>query len=301
MIKRVKSPYNFNQIRGIQKLDRLSYVLGEKQDFLIELAIQKDNYYKPFVDRKPGKKDRYIDQPTGELLAVQTKIRDRILDLAHLSMVTYGGVEGKGTTQNAQQHLRKNELVKLDLHDCFHSTKSRMIRRLFKNRFGYSKPIADLLTELCTYKGHVPVGSTLSSTLVNHVLNPVWEKIHSHCSNLELAFTTWVDDIAVSGKAPREEIGFIKDTINSYGFEISWHKKEILRNNGPQSVTGKGVNTNRITVPVKKRLEFAKVIKADPTSPSSQGKINYVISTNRSQGMQLDKLRQKLNKTNGVN
>jgi len=294
MIKRVNSPYTFAQVRGAQTLKRIGQILGEKPEYLTELAIQKNSYYDPYIDKKPGKKPRPIDQPKGELLRIQTKIRDRLLDLIPLCKVTYGGVVGKDTKSAASQHLQKDVLVKLDLRDCFHSTKARMVRRLFRNRFGFSKPVSDLLTELCTYNGHVPVGSTLSSALVNNVLNPVWVKIDNECAVRDLSFTTWVDDLAISGKCADKVIEMIKRCINSYGYKISWNKTEVLRRNKPQVVTGNGVNTKQVTIPKQKRREIAKSITQNPLSPSTNGKVNYAEITNQVQARQLTKLRSRI-------
>ncbi|MEO8582104.1 MAG: reverse transcriptase family protein [Patescibacteria group bacterium] len=294
MKKRLQSKYTFQQVRGIQKLDKLSWVLGERIDYLIELAAQKNNYYKPFVDEQPGKKPREIDQPTGELLRVQTKIRDRLLDLIPLSRIVFGAVEGKSTKMSAEVHLKKDVVVKLDLKDCYHSSKARRVKQLFKNRFGFSERVSVLLTELCTFQGSVPVGSTLSATLVNLILNPLWDRIDKYRSTHGMGASTWVDDLAISGKSAEKHIEAIKKMINSYGYRISWNKKEIQRKSGPQIVNGGGVNTNRVTVPKKKRLEIAKALKEDPHSDSSLGKLVYAKSLSKSQGGQLEKLKLKL-------
>ncbi|MGD9129527.1 MAG: reverse transcriptase family protein [Candidatus Woesebacteria bacterium] len=294
MKKRLKSKYNFSQIRGIQKLNRLSYILGEKEDYLIELAAQKNNYYKPFTDKKTGKKPREIDQPTGELLRVQTKIRDRILDLISLSPIVFGAVEGKCTKMSAAVHLNKDVVVKLDLKDCFHSSKARRVKQLFIKRFGFSEGVANLLTELCTYKGHVPVGSTLSSTVVNLILNPLWMRIDKYRKIHNLGTSIWIDDLALSGKSAERHIGVIKQMINSYGYKISWNKQEIQRSNRPQVVNGGGVNSHKVTLPKEKRIEIARALKNNPISDTSLGKLTYAKSMNSNQGKQLQKLQLKL-------
>lgn len=296
MKKRLKSSYTFLQVRGIQKLDKLAWVLGEKEDYLIELAAQKDSYYKPFIDEQTGKKPRKIDQPTGELLRVQTKIRDRLLDLIPLSGIVFGAVEGKCTKMSAEVHLKKDVVVKLDLRDCFHSSKARRVKQLFVKRFGFSDGVANLLTELCTFEGHVPVGSTMSSTLVNLILNPLWERIDKYRKAHGLGASTWIDDLAFSGKSAERHISAIKKMINGYGYRISWNKKEIQRSNQPQAVNGGGVNSNKVTLPKKKRLEIVKTLKSDPCSDSSLGKLAYAKSISPSQGKQLEKihLRSKL-------
>lgn len=295
MKKRLNSKYTFNDIRGTQSLKKLAWILGESEDYLIELSVQKDNYYKPYVDKK-GKKPRKIDQPTGELIVLQTKIRDRILDLVPLSDVVFGAVPGKNTQMSASIHTNKDVVVKLDLKDCFHSSKARKVRQLFRKRFGFSDKVAHILTELCTYEGHVPVGSTLSSTLVNLILNPLWKKVDSYLKSHGLSMSTWVDDLAFSGKNAEKHMTVIKRMINSYGYKISWEKMEIQRSGGLQEVNGGCVNTKKVTVPKKKRIETAKVIKENPNSDSAIGKLTYVNTLSSTQGKQLKKLRKKLQK-----
>lgn len=290
MKKRLRSDYTFLQVRGIQELDKLAWVLGEKEDYLIELAAQKDSYYKPFIDEQAGKKPRKIDQPTGELLRVQTKIRDRLLDLIPLSGIVFGAVEGKCTKMSAEVHLKKDVVVKLDLKDCFHSSKARRVKQLFTKRFGFSDGVANLLTELCTFEGHVPVGSTMSSTLVNLILNPLWERIDKYRKIHGLGASTWIDDLAFSGKLAEKHINAIKKMINSYGYRINWNKKEIQRSNRPQAVNGGGVNSSKVTLPKTKRVEMAKALKTDSISDTSLGKLAYAKLMNPSQGKQLEKL-----------
>lgn len=297
MKKRLKSKYDFEHVRGIQDLKRLSYILGEKKEYLLELVAQKNYYYKPYIDKKPGKKPRPIDQPTEDLLGIQTKIRDRILDLVPLPRIVFGAVEGKNTQMAATAHLKKEVVVKLDLKDCFHSSEARKVKQLFIKRFGFSESIAGLLTELCTFEGHVPVGSTLSSTLVNLILVPMWLRIETYCLRHNLGTDAWVDDFAMSGKSAEKHIDAVKRIIQSYGYRISWKKKEIQRSNGPQIVNGVGVNSSKTTIPRKKREEIARDLKENPNSDSVIGKLTYAAGLSSSQSKQLKKLQNKLNKT----
>jgi hypothetical protein len=221
---------------------------------------------------------------------VQTKIRDRLLDLIPLSNIVFGAVEGKCTRMSAEVHLKKDVLVKLGLRDCFRSSKARRVKQLFANRFGFSEGVANLLTELCTFEGHVPVGSTMSSTLVNLILNPLWDRIDKYRKAHSLGASTWIDDLAFSGKSADKHIGAIKKMINGYGYRISWNKKEIQRSNQPQVVNGGEVNSSRVTLPKIKRVEIARALKSNPISDTNLGKLAYAKLMSPNQGKQLEKL-----------
>ena len=58
----------------------LARELGVPVSELQRLATDPDeSQYQPFLKSKPGRKDRPIDNPKGDLKAVQRRIRDRIL------------------------------------------------------------------------------------------------------------------------------------------------------------------------------------------------------------------------------
>lgn len=296
MKRHFKSKFKFEQIIGVQSIRRIAFILGEKVHTLTELATNADSYYKPFTKIQKDK-NRSIDNPTGRLKVIQTKIHNRILSLYPLSNAVYGGVLGRDTKRNAEQHLRGNVVVRIDLHDCFHSTKDTWVYRTFRQQFHFSHEVALLLTRICTYNHSVPVGAPLSTALVNVIYDPLWERVKRYCLSLKHECTVFVDDLIISGPNADKLIPKIKQCINNRGLKVNWKKLRIQRNHKVgQEVTGCTVN-NRIGIPIGKRQEIRmKIIKGALNSGqvmNIKGSISHASFINPKQGAQLKKLAAK--------
>jgi hypothetical protein len=123
----------------------------------------------------------------------------------------------------------------------------------------------------------------------------LWERVDKYCQKNDLGASVWVDDIAISGENAEKHLNSIKQMIHGYGYKVSWEKVEIVRNHKkPQEVTGGIVNSSRVSLPKKKRRDFAKEIKSDPLSTQNQGRLAYTRFLSPTQGKQLNKLKEKL-------
>ncbi len=286
----------FDDVKGLTNLRHLGHILDFTPEQLLHYAEHAAEYYHP-TEMLIKEKLRSVDRPVGELKAVQDLIRERILSLYPLCDIAYGAVPGKSPKDNAAQHVKKPVVVRIDLKNCFHSTKRAWVYACFRKRFHYSAQLSKLLTAICTYNGSVPVGSPLSSTLINIVFDPMWRQVEKICKNSDQNPTVWVDDIVVSGAEAEKLIQPIKNLINKRGLKIGWKKLKIMRANraaqDSQEVTGCTV-TNKLGVPPKKRQEYAKNIKAGLIDLRAQvvsgGQIAYTKFVNQSQGRQLTKL-----------
>lgn len=81
MKKHFKTNRSFSDVTGILTIRNLAYVLGEKPIILKKIAANADKYYRPYVEKKRGKKPRAIDQPIGTIKDIQIKICNRLLDI----------------------------------------------------------------------------------------------------------------------------------------------------------------------------------------------------------------------------
>jgi len=293
MKKHFKTSRSFKEIVGILTIKHLAYILGEKPQILQSIATNADEYYRPFTEQQ-GSKQRRIDNPTGVLKDVQTKIGNRLLDVYPLCDIIFGAVPEHDTRMNAALHTRQKVVVRLDLKDCFHSTKKLWVYNCFRKQFRYSHQVATLLSNLCTYNDSVPVGSPLSSTLVNVVYDPLWRTVKAYCESQSHRCGIWVDDVIISGHQAEKLIPEVKRLINKRGLRIGWKKLKIQRNHlEAQEVTGNTVNSE-IGVPIRKRREYAKILKQAQTDPKlfwkAQGRLAHAKFVNRKQGKQLGKL-----------
>lgn len=289
------SKTTFDDIKQIKTLDHLSYVLGIKKRVLLGVAENINRHYSPFVDRK-GKKPRKIDNPSKFLKEIHKKIKDRILTVYPIFYGSFGGVPGKTIRDNAKKHLRKRIVIRLDLKDCFHSISADKVYETYSKKFNFPKKMATLLTQLTTYKKHIPVGSPLSSTLVNITLDDMWRKIDELSRPSGHESTDWIDDIVVSGNNAEKLIKPIKEVINKNRLKIGWHKLEIMRSNKPQVVTGTTVNY-MLGIPKEKRKKYANEITSTHKHSGEPsriiGQLAHTRFINPNQANQLSKLLRK--------
>lgn len=142
---------------NVVSLRKLESILGIKRGLLRDVDKNADSYYRPFLNRKGGKL-RKIDNPIGDLKFIQDRIYSRILKPINLPSTMLGGIPGNSIKDMAKLHVKKKNVISLDLKDCFPRTKDKRVYALFK-KIGYSHKLAALLTRLTTYNTHIPPGS----------------------------------------------------------------------------------------------------------------------------------------------
>lgn len=245
---------------SLVSMRKLEHTLALGRDEIRKLANRAGTFYQPFVkvDPKSGKK-RTIDNPTLALKAVQTRIKDRILNSAPLPFAILGGVKGRSIVDNLRLHTRRSMVTCLDIRDCFPSISNKRIFGLFKNYFSCSEEIACLLTKLTTYHRRLPQGAPTSTILAAFALRRLFEELKTFLESNELTLSLWVDDITISGKAHRELIGPVVKIIQRHGFAVRNRKIKVRTGKNRQEVTG-GVVNQGINIGGLRRREYRNAI-----------------------------------------
>ena len=191
---------------SIYTTKQLASTLHLKVALLHDLAQESNSHYHPYSKKKHREdgtiKERIIDNPDKEIKSVQRIINRIILSPAIRSLPPYmhGARPGKNIRTSAKVHIGQPALLTLDLENCFPSINSGMVYNLFRARFGYSKPIATILTRLTTYQGHLPQGSPTSSSLCNLILEPLVTELYNLCTSHGINFSQFMDDFYLSGQ-----------------------------------------------------------------------------------------------------
>jgi Reverse transcriptase (RNA-dependent DNA polymerase) len=140
---------------------------------------------------------------------------------------SYAYQKDKSIKQCASRHLGARWLVKVDLHNFFHSINERSVFDVFVE-VGYSRLVALELSRLCTREasylgwrrfehyatgsrrytaipqyraselGFVPQGAPTSGALANQVVRPLDEELAIIAASRRLVYTRYADDIAFS-------------------------------------------------------------------------------------------------------
>ena len=226
---------------SLYSLPKLEVTLGIRRDVLRQVARRASVYYEPFFkttkplpfQRKRSKsKTRTIDNPIEPLKGIQERINGKLLSPIRLPSYICGGVRGKTVLHNVALHLGAKCLVTVDIRDFFPSITNKHVYYVWRNVLDCSSEISALLTQLTSVNHHLPQGAGTSTMLSNLVLYSIDEPIRAKCKELDIKYSTWVDDLAFSGECPQKVIGLVVQTMAKNGFRLSRKKIRVM---GPGS------------------------------------------------------------------
>lgn len=223
----------------LYSMSKLEALLGTSREHLRFLASQAGALYKPFPKRdrtRPfakkaktsKKKPRTIDNPLDELKTIQKEINRRLLKSVTFPDYMLGGVPRKKVLDNVMLHLGAPVLVTLDIKSFFRRITNIQVYRVWRDVLDCSPKIAALLTRLATFERHLPQGAPTSSLLANLVLHSCDFSIRNECNRREVTYSTWVDDLAFSGKDAREVICVAVQALTAAGFAVSHRKLRVM-------------------------------------------------------------------------
>jgi RNA-directed DNA polymerase len=233
-------------------LNDFAYRIGIPRQRIEEIAADIRSHYSewPLRDKKNPAKIRIVRSPRDELKQIQRLIVRRILEPIPLSENVHGGIRGRSTRSNAEQHLSQSCVATLDVKEFFQNVQHKVVYRLFRE-LGFGRDVARLLTRLTTYKDELPRGAPTSVAVANLLLSaPVDDPLCVEAARLGVKSTRFVDDIALSGRNPRPLINSVAKMLARRGLPM-YRKKakyqtkpklKIIPNCRPQEVTGLLVN-----------------------------------------------------------
>ena len=290
-------------MRPILSLNDLASRLGTPATCLRDIGRQINKHYttRPLVQ---GAKSRQLAVPTAELMDIQRRINHNILAKLVLPPCVYGGVPGGSPRKNASQHEDQPCVVNMDVKEFFPHVRHYMVYRMFKHELGFGRDVASLLTRLTTYRSYLPQGAPTSTPIANLLLAaPVDIPVAAEAARLDLHYSRFVDDIAISGKNPRQLINLIAKLLSHKRLQVHRfrrHQRSKLKITGSgrsQQVTGLVVNAPcGLSVPGKRREKIRTAIWVLRRIPkqefstavrSIRGKINYVSQFNHGSARRL--------------
>jgi RNA-directed DNA polymerase len=262
---------------------KLCQILNIKPTELNYLADNIDRFYYLISNPKLGKdgiqlKDKHGKPRTRDLYpsvrllkTVQRGIYRNILKKIKLPAYAFGGIERRDNILNAKMHQGNKFFFNTDLRNFYPGITHTQVYELFASR-GFAPATANILTKLTTYKGQLPQGTPTSPYLANLVFVKAGQEIQEFAKANNLTFTTFVDDITLSGKVDFHPlVNAIKEMITSKGFKIS-QNKTFYQTKMPKV-------TNVIVMRNGLRLSDAYQAKIDgfedKETPQAKGTINY--------------------------
>lgn len=241
----------------------LSNILGIKWNNFKQIINDSNKQYYDFTISKKSGGKRKISMPNKELLIIQKKIQENILNYVPIHKNAYGFVKGKSIKENAERHLNKEKILNIDLKDFFPSIHSGRVFYIFKNLCNYDNNVSYCLTKLTTYRNNIPQGAPTSPIISNIVAYMLDIRLSNIADKFKITYTRYADDITFSGKKENINDSLLKivnNIVKDCGFNINEKKTRFASYAERQEVTGLIVNNNEIAIPNNYIREIRKEI-----------------------------------------
>lgn len=219
------------------RVRRIYWISNHLKDFYKTIRIPKrDGTY------------RTLQVPSNELKYIQRWILHNVLSKYPVSNYATAYKPGASVLKNAEPHVGKDVVLKLDIKSFFSSIEYGM---LFPWLFDiYPKPMKHLLVHLCCYPLDdakygdmcLPQGAPTSPHIANIYMRGFDNYIGEYCRRHNISYTRYADDMTFSGAFdPDAVIEKVKRALDPR-LRLNETKTQIIYKGRRQIVTGVVVN-----------------------------------------------------------
>jgi retron-type reverse transcriptase len=219
-------------------------------------------HYVTFTLPKRRGGERLIMAPKKRLKAVQRALNTLLVDKLPVSSYAHGFRRGRSVRSNAQPHVGKQVVLRMDLRDFFPSIHFGRVRGLLVS-LGYGYPVATVVAALMTEAPRqavrvgeqtffppvdsrsCPQGAPTSPGLSNAVSMKLDHRLAGLARKRGFHYSRYADDLTFSGDdlAAAHALRLAASrVIAEEGFEVNAEKTLVMRASGRQLVTGVTVN-----------------------------------------------------------
>lgn len=251
--------HNILEQNGVVIIDveHFSLLLGIENEVLCRMINSPEKFYREFTIKKRNGGERIITAPYPSLMSVQQWIyKNILLRTTNFQPQAKGFVPGLSILDNAIPHLKRSQVLKMDITDFFPSIGINRIIRIFK-KLGYHHKLAYALAALCCYHNRLPQGAPTSPILSNIVMRHLDRRLDGLSKRFNLTYTRYADDLTFSGEyIPLKFIEYVQLIIENGGFIVNLGKTKLLQKNAKKIITGVSITSGIPTIPkkLKRRL-----------------------------------------------
>src|SRR5665213_1610163 len=182
-------------------------LLSEQE--LVRLVRSAPRRYKVFQipKRTPGQ-SREIAQPAREVKALQYWVMNSVLSQFAVHPAAIGYTRGQSIASNARPHIHGRFLLKLDFRDFFPSIKAKDFKVFVaQQQTDLDDGEIEALSRILFWKPkgtndlRLSIGAPSSPLLSNILMSKFDEQVAASCSDLDVAYTRYADDLSFSANA----------------------------------------------------------------------------------------------------
>lgn len=215
-----------------------------------------ENMYNSFEIPKKNGTSRKISAPCKELKKIQKKLANILSAVYVPKICAYGFIENKNILENAQQHLKKHQILNIDLKDFFSQIHFGRVRgMLMQKPYSIGMEAATTIAQIACYNGTLPQGAPSSPIITNMICSPLDNSLMRLAEKTNCVYTRYADDITFSthSKSFNSSIVYIENqeikigeklsaTLQKHSFSINHQKITLQSKFFHQEVTGLTVN-----------------------------------------------------------
>lgn len=277
-------------VTPILTLGHLAHLTGAKYPYLREIVERRVDPYEQFTRmRRNGGKMRTISSPTPVLMEVQRWLLANVLARVEPHHASYAYTRYRSVGACARRHIGARFMIKLDLHDFFHSINEYRVFSLYRD-LGYNRLVSLELSRITTrypefvlhaptpapatgeyqtipryrvkYLGFLPQGGASSGAVANLVVRRMDHDIQTMAADHSLTYTRYADDLVLSGAGEfsrdkcRHLVRRMRSIVSHNGFDLHEKKIRITSPGGRKVVLGVTVTESDIKLSreIKARL-----------------------------------------------
>jgi hypothetical protein len=181
-------------------------------------------------------KIRDIQEPKRRLQKLHLRVH-KLLSRVEVPSYLHSAVRGRSYLTNANAHDPAVPAIKIDVKKFFQSVPREAIRRFFSDTLMCRSDVAGLLSDILTYRAHLPTGSSASPIMAYYAFKQMFDQIEALARLRRVDMTCYVDDMTMSGaNATRQLLYEVHKLVATHGLRT--HKMHYFRANQPRVITG---------------------------------------------------------------
>lgn len=229
---------------------KLSKFLKTKLD--IEGLVQNpDNNYQ-FFYLSSGEKKRKVEAPKPEVQRLHKRI-SLLLSRITPPNYLYSATKGRSYISNAQQHVGRHALIKIDISKFFPSVTKVKVFNFFRYTLQCSPDVSGILAKLLTVDGHLATGSSASPILSYYVNKDMFDELGAAARARNVTMTCYIDDVFFSGEHVSRKLLFdVQKIIRQHGYSSHKQKARYYSPGEVKVITGVAVTATGIRLPQRR-------------------------------------------------
>jgi len=256
MPSKKRKTYNIDQspLFRLKARKKLAKILRVSLEKLKDISKgNDDDLYKEWDEPMPNGKMRHIEHPRFALRQVQERITNLLSRIAPPDYL-YCPVKGRSYVNNAHRHVDGSVVRSLDIKKYFPSTTENRVSWFFHRRMQCSPDVARILTDVTTFKGRLPTGSSHSPIMSYFAHEDMWQAVNALAEQDGCLISIYIDDVTISGDNVSDKLIWdIKETIHGYG--LRYHKEKDYRG-GAKEITGVILREGKVLLPNRQHLKM---------------------------------------------